>query len=127
MKVAIVSMSECMKAGRMDPTFHILNQEYAEKVVVLEAAHTEEKARDLAQNIFELIPRGFQKSLNPITTGDGRSEPNEKALLLAIKRFPFLSLAVLRDQQDAVLAENDKEIKKYQEKREQLIEQFKNK
>lgn len=110
MKTAIVSSSALFQHNRMDAGFHILNEQYADAARALEASVSKEQVISFLSDEGN-IPTSVLKLLAPLTRGS-TSEPGRDQLLKAVRDYPFLSLAIIKDQGKAKLEEVQVELAK---------------
>ncbi len=103
MKTAVVSFSSLAQHDRMDAGFHILNQQYAEAAKALEASTNKDQIISFLSDEGS-IPTSVLKLLAPLTRGS-TSDPGRDQLLKAVRDYPFLSLAIIKDQGKAKLEE----------------------
>lgn len=110
MKTAIVSFSSLGQHDRMDAGFHILNQQYSEAAKALESSTSKEQVISFLSDEAN-IPTSVLKLLAPLTRGS-TNEAGRDQLLKAVKDYPFLSLAIIKDQGKAKLEEVQVELAK---------------
>lgn len=101
MKTGIVMMSELKKYGRWDAEFNLIQIEYADRARAISVTMSEDEVVALLCD-EKSIPTKVLNHLLPLTRGSKPSVSREQ-LLRAVKEYPFLSLAIVKDRGAAAL------------------------
>lgn len=116
MKFAVVKSSEMFANNRWDAEFHIINQEYAARAKELESKIDAKEVFDLLSD-SSTIPIEVLRLITPLSRSKRSQQGFTRDQLLdAVKEYPHLALAIIKDQGSSIIEQKQQELEESAEK-----------
>lgn len=110
LKMAIISSSSVVDAGRWDAGFHLLQKTHEARIAQLKKAMTKSQAEETVLEMFEAVPAKHRKALSPLLRGRDLRAATTLALQNAAKEYPYIAIATFEAERDAIKATIDEQI-----------------